>query len=170
MNVADTLRALALAAQYDPRMLPVGDDEQTAKAAAWSHALDVRMDPQWALVTVAAIYAEQPGVMLTPAHLNRRFLAMVRQPHEQGGAPRLPHPPAEPDRPKVELPAVGSGVGPTDEQRARMRSGESSMSKERRDSLAVPCPHCGAQKGEVCTVRGRVMRAGPAHPSRLALV
>jgi hypothetical protein len=78
MNVGDTLRVLALAAQYDATLLPADEQEQATKAAAWNHALDTRIEVGWALTTVAAIYAEQAGVRLLPANLNTRFLARSR--------------------------------------------------------------------------------------------
>lgn len=172
MNVGDTLRVLALAAQYDPAMLPVDEQEQATKAAAWNHALDTRIKVEWALTTVAAIYAEQPGVRLLPANLNTRFLAGLRRGHEPPSRPRLPRPPDEPVPDTPALPPAGRGVGPSEEQRQQMRGAITRPEwwGDRQRSLAVACPHCGAEAGQVCTVQGRELRAGPAHPTRLAAV
>lgn len=171
MNVGDTLRLLVVAAQFDPTLLPKDDEGQAAKATAWNAALDVRMPSEWAQAQVVELFARDPDLVLTPAHLNRAWLATVNQPHEQGTRPRLPRPVPEvqPDTPA--LPPVGRSAPPTAEyQQARQRLAQAQQPAwwpERERAMRQPCPHCGALVGEVCHGPDGPLRKSPAHPARL---
>lgn len=37
------------------------------------------------------------------------------------------------------------------------------------EALAVKCPHCLSEPGELCTYDGRTLRAFPAHTKRISL-
>lgn len=170
MTVGDTLRLLTLAAQYDPRLLPADQEGQAAKATAWAGALDIRMTPEWAQGTVVELFASDPGLVLTPAHLNRAWLAQVNQPHEPGTRPRLPHQVQRPEKETPALPPVAQAVAEPPEEYRQARQAlpdqRGGWTPEQR-GLAVPCPWCGAKVGDPCTVAGKTMVRSPAHSSRV---